>query len=191
MLSSEEEGESEDSADSSSSDDHSPRIINNAGRRADAKSDRAPGKRRCLENESAEETSETAHTVLAVYGKGEEGDPEVWLGVKVQYRGAAGKVKLQFLALVVDDYANDDEAEAAPAIYELRDGYAVYNPDMIEHAFTGVAFISTTTFKLTKGGRRSKSRGKHVVQNISTRLKQPLDAGVLADLARQCAEKSS
>lgn len=185
MISSEEEGESEASADSSSSDDDSPRIINNAARRADADSDRAPIKRRRLENESPEETSETTHTVLAVYGKGEEGDPEVWLGVKVHNRGArAGKVKLQFLALV-------DEAEAAPAIYELRDENAVYTPDMIEHTFTGVAFISTTTFKVTKAGRRSKSRGKDVVQSISTRLKQPLDAAVLADLARQCAEKST
>jgi hypothetical protein len=105
----------------------------------------------------------------------------VWLGVQVS--STATNVKVQFL-----EFADDAEHSQTP-IYELSNSSENYAPDMIEHTFPDVPFQVTKTFKITKSGRRAKSAGKDVVQNINLRTSHCLDEAVLDQLKKTCAAK--
>jgi hypothetical protein len=153
-------------------------IRNNASRAAAAHRERQPRAPPRAQQESDKEVTTAVHTVVAVFGEGASGSPEVWLGVQV--KTTASNVKVQFL-----EFASDAEHSLTP-VYELSDSSENYAPNMIEHSFPDVPFEVTTTYKLNKNGSRSKSAGSDVVLNINLRSYHCLDAGILDQLKLSC-----
>ena len=94
-----ESGSSSSDEDSEGDDEA---LVSNARRAGQASEHATKKRRRCVRAvESAVDTKEEVHTVLAVFGEGTDG-PEVWLGLKVQCR-TRNKTRIQFLEVVEGD----------------------------------------------------------------------------------------
>jgi hypothetical protein len=84
-------------------------------------------------------------------------------------------MRVQFLAAV----------EGEEGMYILTGQTETYSVHLIQHTFSDVPFVQTTTHKMTKTGRRAKS-GK----DIKVVTKSSLNAEALKDLADKCATAS-
>ena len=180
-----ESGSSSSDEDSEGDDEA---LVSNARRAGHASEHATKKRRRCVRAvESAVDTKEEVHTVLAVFGEGADG-PEVWLGLKVQCR-TRNKTRIQFLEVDEGDEGDegdkDDEGGEggegdAVVKYELTSAHEVYTPEMIEHTFENVAFVVTTTFKLGKRGGRLKHGS-----TVNTRTKVPFVSSVMEERSQK------
>ncbi len=100
-----------------------------------------------------------------VFGQGDSG-VELWLGVVLPHRRRS-RTRLQWL----------QEITGNPGCYELTTECESYSDSAVQHTFSDVQFTKTTTYQLTRSGRRKKT-GK--VERLET--KGCIDASVLAEL---------
>lgn len=166
---------SEGASDSSSCSDGDIIQNNNARRAAAAREqERARKRRRELPSnyEPEVEKTEAEHDIYAVFGQLPDSPKEVWFGIKLQCR-LRNKAKLQYLGIMED----------RPGLYRLLAEVALVNTEDIEHTFKKIKFDVTTTYALTKTGRRKKTGAE-----TETTTKAPLDAAVLDDLERQLSK---
>ena len=90
------------------------------------------------------ETTTETHKVAVVFGEGADEGPDLWFGLRSATRNK-GLVRVQWLRKVEE---RDDD------VYELTTECQNFKRDAIEYEFDGVVFIKTTTFRITKAGRR-------------------------------------
>jgi hypothetical protein len=109
------------------------------------------------------------HDVKVVFGAGEDGNVELWLGVSVNTRGK-GNVRLQFI----------EEVEDAPGMYLLTGTTESFTQSQVEHTFVGVEFVKTTTYRISSLGRRQKTG-----VDVKTQTKAALDQDRLEALLHQ------
>ena len=131
-------------------------------------------KRKQTEREMPEDIQTEVHDVCVVFGQGEEGKAELWLGVKNRNK-SKGNVRLQFI----------EEVKKKPGMYLLTGTTEKFTGDQVEHTFASVDFIKTTTYQISATGKRQK-KGKEV----STLTKAPLNQAVLADLLQRAASEA-
>ena len=103
---------------------------------------------------------ESLREVVAIFGSNDDGKPELWLAIKLS--STRNKIRVQYL----------EEASGEPAMYILLQQTGMHDPEEIEKSFAGIPFIDT---------RRGKT--------ISTRLKSPFDAALIASLKAACAKR--
>ena len=166
-----QDSEEEDNAAESSSSAEERIPQNNRARRNVAAREQQAGKRKRTPEETEVVTKETTHPVCAVFGQLDEDSPrEVWLGVKLSSR--SNKVRLQYLGPV------DDQ----PGMYTLHFEDASFKKEDIVHTFKAVKFTVTTTYKLTKAGKRKKG-----APESQTVTKEPFDAAEISKLEAHLA----
>jgi len=116
-------------------------------------------KRSRKSNSKSSAPKETLQTVVAIFGKGVNGNPELWLAIDLHGK-VKGKVRVQFLEAVA----------AETGMYILISQTQVFNCEAIQRSFADIPFIS-------------KREGR----TTDTRLKSPFDSAVLQELEAQCA----
>jgi hypothetical protein len=137
-------------------------------------------KRRIQEEEDDEPEEERALTELDVcitFGKGENGEPQVWYAVKTGTRKDGFRV--QYLG-----YGSEGEDDKRLI---LLDAVGTLKRNQVEHIFKGVQFWATTTYKKTKAGKRSKKGS--TVRTVSAD-ECPLDAGTIAGLVKRMMDEA-
>ena len=168
-----EENESERESSESSESDDTPLAAHPAVRAQQmAKSSQQRNANKRPRQDREEPVLEQIHDVCAVYGKGDNGQAELWLGIKLQCR-AANKVRLQFL-----DQLPDEEGK-----YVLLREWETLKEDLIAHTFKQVVFKVTY-----KAVRRGRSKGKKKVPLVT---KSALDAQVLKELGDKCTAEDA
>jgi hypothetical protein len=116
-------------------------------------------KRSKKSNSKSSAPKETLQTVVAIFGKGVNGNPELWLAIDLHGK-VKSKVRVKFLEAVA----------AEPGMYILISQTQFFNCEAIERSFADIPFIS-------------KREGR----TTDTRLKSPFDSAVLQELEAQCA----
>ena len=165
---------SSSSSSSSDSDEDAP-LISNATRlqvqhAASERSSQRNTKKR-PSPPADEPTQEETHHVYAVFGAGDNGQAEVWLGIKVPCR-AKESIRMQFL----------DPISEEPGKYMLLDAAQTYPARLVAHTFKDVVFSKKNVNKSTRSRHGGRGKRKHIIVT-----KEPLDADVLRDLEAQCA----
>ena len=167
---------SADSSDSDSDDDVplAPQL-NNARRQPSPP--RRARKRRKPAPVVAEEpvdSTEIKLDVLAAFGTGDNGEAEVWLGVKQPCKKKS-HFKIQYLSAAVE-----------PGYYTLTSGVDDFKNNNLQHTFASITFDKTTTYELSRSKKR-KGKGKVVVRTKESSI----NAILLADLISKAADWAS
>ena len=114
------------------------------------------------------QVKEKIHVILVVFGYGDDGSKEVWMGIKVPCKKRNHK-RMQYLTDV-------------EGMYRVTPTTDVYPNTRIEYTFDRTTFVETTTYKM-RGGRKTKT-----VDHVRMQTKEPLDARVLEVLAGKLAD---
>ena len=170
-----EEGKDNESAhesnESQSSDSDEPLSNRPAVRAQLQAAQRSRSKR--ARPQSEEPAKEETYDVCAVFGKGSNGQAEVWLAIKLQCR-RANYTRLQFLGALPDEQGK----------YVLMGESGTWKQDLVAHTFKDVVFTQKITYKAVRTGR---GRGR---KQVTTVTKEALDAAVLKSLEEKCAAEA-